>query len=301
MPRTLDDPGPAPYRPRAEPVTNAFVADRLARVATLLEAQGANPFRVRAYRNAAATVQALDRPVSGILADEGLEGLDRLPGIGRGLAASIRELVATRRLALLDRLLGEHDPIALLTSVPGIGARLARRLHAELDVDSLESLEAAVYDGRLRQLGGFGEKRIAAVRDTLATRLASRRLPAGAPPPPPPVAEVLDVDAEYRARVAEGTLHRITPRRLNPSGRPWLPVLHTDRGARHYTAIYSNTPRAHALGKTDDWVVVYSDGDAGERQATVVTETRGALRGRRIVRGREAECAAYYRTRTRAG
>lgn len=289
------------HRPGPEMVTNGFVAGRLAEVAALLERQGANPFRVHAYRHAAATVRALDRPVRDIVATEGLDGLDRLPGIGRGLAASIRELVATRRLAILDRLRGESDPIALLASVPGIGERLARRLHAELDVDSLEGLEAAVYDGRLHALRGFGEKRIAAIRDTLAARLASRRLPAGAPPPPPPVGELLDVDHEYRTAAAAGTLHLITPRRHNPAGAAWLPVLHTERGARHYTALYSNTPRAHALRKTDDWVVIYSDGEAGERQATVVTETRGVLRGRRVVRGREPECVAHYRARSRAG
>ena len=301
MAETRSDHPTHEYRPAHDGVTNDAVADRLREVATLLEEQGANPFRVQAYRRAADTVRALDRPVRDVVATEGLEGLDRLPGIGRGLAASIRELVLTRRLSLLDRLRGSSDPLALLVSVPGIGPQLAARLHAELDIDSLEALEAAVYDGRLGDLPGFGEKRIAAIRDTLATRLASRRLPAGAPPARAPVAEILDVDREYRQRAAAGTLRRIAPRRFNPDGVAWLPVLHTERGERQYTALYSNTPRAHALRKTDDWVVIYSDGEAGERQCTVVTETRGPHRGRRVIRGREAECAAHYRTRAHAG
>lgn len=72
-----------------------------------------------------------------------------------------------------------------------------------------------------------------------------------------------------------------------------VPVLHTRRGAWHFTVLYSNTARAHELGKTRDWVVIYFyDGDHQERQSTVVTETRAALAGSRVVRGREAECRA---------
>jgi len=100
------------------------------------------------------------------------------------------------------------------------------------------------------------------------------------------------VDREYRERSAAGELFRIAPRRFNPGRRAWLPVLHTERGARHYSALFSNTAHAHELGKTGDWVVIYVDGPAGERQYTVITSKRGPLRGRRIVRGREDECAA---------
>jgi hypothetical protein len=75
----------------------------------------------------------------------------------------------------------------------------------------------------------------------------------------------------------------------------WLPILHTDRGAEHFTALSPNTARAHELGHTRDWVVLFFyDGDHREGQCTVVTETRGRLRGRRVVRGREQECEAYY-------
>lgn len=106
--------------------------------------------------------------------------------------------------------------------------------------------------------------------------------------------ELLDVDREYREGAASGALSRIAPRRFNAAGDAWLPILHTQRGDRHYTALFSNTARAHELGKTADWVVVYWDGGSGERQATVITAQQGPLRGHRIVRGREAECARYY-------
>jgi hypothetical protein len=72
-------------------------------------------------------------------------------------------------------------------------------------------------------------------------------------------------------------------------------VLHTARGRRHYTALYSNTARAHDLHKTRDWVVLYYEGRGGERRYTVITSEFGPLAGRRIVRGREAECVLHYR------
>ena len=108
------------------------------------------------------------------------------------------------------------------------------------------------------------------------------------------MAELLDVDREYRADADSGKLRRIAPRRFNPEGKAWLPILHTSRGSHSYTVLYSNTALAHEVGKTDDWVVLYRDDGNGERQATVVTETRGPLAGRRVVRGREGECRSYY-------
>jgi hypothetical protein len=86
----------------------------------------------------------------------------------------------------------------------------------------------------------------------------------------------------------------ITPRRFNAARLAWLPVLHTDRGERHYTALFSNTARAHELGRTRDWVGLYADGSLEGRQWSVITSQRGRLRGRRIVRGREDECEGYY-------
>lgn len=272
---------------------NDDIAGRLDEVGQLLAEQGANPFRVRAYHHAATILRGLDRPVSDLLAAGGLAGLEQLPGIGLSLARSIRDLLHHGRLGMLDRLRGEHDAMALLTSVPGIGKALAARLHDHLGLESLEALEAAAHDGRLEGLPGLGAKRLAGIRDSLAQRLGRLRRPAPAHPQAgePPVAELLDVDAEYRRAAAAGTLRRIAPRRFNPSGQAWLPVLHTARGERHYTALFSNTARAHAAGRTQDWVVLYYEGPGGEGQCTVVTGALGALRGRRLVRGREAEGA----------
>jgi hypothetical protein len=101
----------------------------------------------------------------------------------------------------------------------------------------------------------------------------------------------LDVDREYRSAAQAGTLAKIAPRRFNPHGEAWLPVLHTQRGDWQFTALFSNTARAHELGREHDWVVIYGeDPQHGERQYTVVTATHGSLSGRRVVRGRQTEC-----------
>ena len=276
---------------------NAATAARLEELAALLECQGANPFRVEAYRRAGDLVRGLERPVGEILRAEGIMGLERLPAIGTTIARAIRDLVETGRLPMLDRLRGESDAVTLLTSVPGIGRTLAERLHHDHGIDTLEELEAAAHDGRLAAIRWFGEKRLRGVRDALATRLG--RVPRSvAMVQEPVVEELLHVDREYRTKATAGTLRTIAPRRFNPERAAWLPILHTMQGDRHYTALFSNTARAHDLGKTRDWVVIYVDGGRGERQYTVVTASRGPMKGKRVVRGREVECLSYYRDRT---
>jgi len=281
------------------PLDNARLAQRLAWIADLLEAQEANPFRTRAYRRAADTVRMLAEPVHVRLEREGLEGLTRLPGIGSSLARTIEQLVYTDHLAMLERVSGGHGSVDLFASVPGIGPGLARRIHEELGIESLAELEAAAYDGRLAGVPGLGERRLRSVRESLAGRF--RRHPrapesrahslghAG-----PTVAELLDVDREYRERAERGELTKIAPRRFNPQAEAWLPILHAQRGWRHYTVLFSNTARAHELGTTHDWVVIYRDDDT-DGQWTVVSARSGSLNGLRVVRGREAECELHYR------
>lgn len=274
---------------------NADVADKLDEVATLLEAQHANRYRVAAYRRGAETVRGMSEPIGRVAEREGVEGLEHLPGIGETLARAIVTMHRTGSFPQLERLRGEVDPEALLRSLPGIGPELAERLHRELHVDTLEDLEVAAYDGRLADVEGFGPKRLEGVRAALDRRLRRVRS-ARAPAEPPPVEELLDVDAEYRRKADAGELPTIAPRRMNPSGDAWLPVLHTSREGRSYTALFSNTPLAHRLDRTDDWVVIYLEDGASERPYTVVTERRGSLAGRRVVRGREAECREVLAT-----
>lgn len=273
---------------------NTQVARRLDEVADLLAEQGANLFRVQAYQRGAETVRRLARPVDEILAVEGVEGLRKLRGIGDRLAIAIRDIIRIGRLPMLDRLRGEADPQDLLETVPGIGPVHAARLHDELGIDSLEDLEAAAHDGRLSDVAGLGAKLVSGIIDSLATRLGRLRPPSPRASDEAPVEELLDIDREYRESAAAGHLHNIAPRRFNPDHEAWLPILHTVRKERHYTVLFSNTARAHKLGKTKDWVILYYDGGAGERQSTVITSQFGVLKGKRIVRGREEECVQHY-------
>lgn len=259
--------------------------------AALLRQQKANPFRVNAYLRAAGTLETLAADVGEILSDDGLAGVTRLPGIGTGLGAAIEEIARTGRLTRLDRLRGESSPETLFRSLPGVGPVLARGIHDTLHVDTLEALEIAAHDGSLAAVPGVGDRRVAAIRAGLAAQLGRTGRAVRRTGPRPGVDLLLGVDAEYRKRAAAGTLPRIAPKRFNPEARAWLPILHTDRDVWHFTAIYSNTARAHELGRTNDWVVVYYyDGDHEEGQCTIVTETHGPLAGSRVVRGRESEC-----------
>ncbi|HEX5606930.1 MAG TPA: helix-hairpin-helix domain-containing protein [Candidatus Binatia bacterium] len=276
---------------------NFRVARRLDEVAEILAAQGANPYRVRAYRRAADTVRYLHGSIAEILREQGEPGLRTLPGIGESLARSIATLLMTGSLPMLNRLRGETDSESLLASVPGIGKQLAGRLRRDLRIHTLEQLEAAAHDGRLKDIAGIGEKKLAGIADSLATRLGRvrpQRHSDSEKSPEPGVEEILDVDREYRQKATAGTLPKIAPRRFNPNREAWLSILHSERGSRHYTALFSNTARAHEKGKTTDWVVLYCETKDGEQQYTVITSERGPLLGKRIVRGRELECMEYY-------
>lgn len=275
--------------------TNEDIAELLDQVAGLLEAQQANRFRVGAYEKAAETLRGLDARAADILETAGVAGLATLPAIGDSLARVIAEVIETGRLGLLERLRGQAAPEALFATVPGIGPRLAARIHEELGIETLEELETAAHDGRLASVRGFGARRLLAVSESLSGRLGKRaRRATRVGTDLAPVSELLDVDREYRHKSSAGELRRIAPRRFNPDAKAWLPILHTSRGDHSYTALYSNSALAHELDKTGDWVVLYRDDGTGERQATVVTETRGPLLGQRVVRGREVECLAHY-------
>jgi DNA polymerase (family 10) len=151
-----------------------------------------------------------------------------------------------------QRLKGAADPQELFCSVPGIGPSLAHANQATLHIDSLEDLETAAHDGRLRQGPGFGARRATMVRSALAELLARIR-----PPPPrvgdePEIALLLDVDREYATRrpaVRCGRSRRSGSIRVARRGcRSCIP------SAGHgFTALCSNTALAHRLGRTGDW------------------------------------------------
>lgn len=277
---------------------NKDVGKKLREIAVLLEAQHANPFRSRAYLNAANTLDNLKPDVRDLLQDEGLKGLIELPGIGAGIARSIYEYIAIGRMTRLESLQGGSDPVHLFQAIPTIGRVYADRLHDRLHVNSLEALENAVRSGQLDKVEGLGLKRKQAIEAWLSKHLGERNQPLARAHPShrqADIALVLKVDAQYRSKADAGKLPLITPRRFNPENKAWLPILHSTHKHWHFTALYSNTERAHKLNRTHDWVVIYFyDDHHQESQNTVVTETHGQLLGKRVVRGREAECFDYY-------
>ncbi|MAE63984.1 MAG: hypothetical protein CMJ18_06890 [Phycisphaeraceae bacterium] len=278
------------------PVDNTRIARMLDEVADRMEALGAGFFRVRAYRRGARTIRALDRPVACVLDRLGPAGLRDLPGIGRSLARHVAEIVRTGRLRLLDQLRLGKMPEDELARARAIGPRLAARIRDRLHIDTLGELDAAARDGRLERVPGIGRRRMGAVRTSIAD-IRNRAGPAasGHPSVPlpasrePGVVTLLDIDREYRDKAGSGRLPRIAPRRFNPLRAAWLPILHTSRDGRRYTALHSNTARAHELGMSRDWVVIRCE-EPGGGSWTIITAQLGPPRGHRIVRGREREC-----------
>lgn len=157
---------------------NRRIAGHLREAAQLLAEQGASAYRVNAYRHAAESIERLPHGVRGIYEREGVKGLDAIPRVGLGIAAEIAELVATHRWSLLERLRAAAPPERVLRGVTGVGPGLAARIHDTLNVDTLEQLEIAAWDGRLGQLKGVGERRAAGIRDSVADMLWHRRAPA---------------------------------------------------------------------------------------------------------------------------
>ena len=281
---------------------NREIAKLLREIADLLQKQKANPFRVNAYRRAANTVESLDEPVRDIVQRKGMSGLTALHGIGEGIARSIYEYVAMGRMSRLEALRGEHDPLSLFQQIPGIGPVLAGEICDQLHLNTLEALELAAHNGRLEKLPGMGKGRVESIKAWLASVLGKRRRRPLATTliEEPTVATLLEIDHSYRKQVEADKLPKIAPKRFNPSGEAWLPILHATRGEWHFTALYSNTQRAHELDRCRDWVVIYFyDEHHHEGQNTVVTETRGDLLGLRVVRGREYDCRDYYSSRLR--
>src|SRR5271157_1440696 len=139
----------------AMPVVNAEIASQLDKIADLLEIEGANPFRVRAYRRAARIVGELPRNVADMLADG--EDLDALPGIGKDLADKIATIARGAHLPLLDDLSREMPPgITALLALPGLGPKRVHLLHETLGIDTIDRLAAAAKAGKLRDVPGIG-------------------------------------------------------------------------------------------------------------------------------------------------
>lgn len=155
-------------------VANAEIARMLDDLAELLEIAGENPFRVRAYRNAARTVEGHAKPMAGLVA-EGAD-LSKLPGIGEAIAGKIEVIVRTGALPQLEEMRRRVPPIlAALTHVRGLGPKRVKALHDALRIDSVDDLRRALRQGRVRDLPGFGEQTARLVEQGLETFEAAER------------------------------------------------------------------------------------------------------------------------------
>jgi len=156
------------------PIHNADIAAVFEEIADLLEIENANPFRVRAYRNAARQLQGMGVPAADMLAKG--EDLTELPGIGDDLAAKIKEMVETGKCRFLEKLRKKTPPtITELLKMPGLGPKRVRALYHELDVQTLQQLARAARDGRIRALPGFGEKTERAIIEAIEAHAAESR------------------------------------------------------------------------------------------------------------------------------
>lgn len=151
------------------PLRNSEIADRFDDIATMLELSDANPFRVRAYRNASRLLRRYGREASDMIAEG--ESLTKLPGIGEDLAGKIRDLAETGTTQLLESLTVATPAIARdLMRIPGLGPKRIAKLIKELHIQTIEQFHRAALDGRIRTVPGFGAKLEQYLLDTLKTR-----------------------------------------------------------------------------------------------------------------------------------
>jgi DNA polymerase (family X) len=149
--------------------TNAEIARVFTDIADLLEIQAENPFRIRAYRNAAQTIEGLGDDVSAMVA-KGTD-LTELPGIGKDLAAKIRDVAQTGTCDALETLRRQLPPtLTLLLKIPGLGPKRVQTLYRQLDISTPEHLHSAAREGRIRELQGFGEKMEQSILEALDRR-----------------------------------------------------------------------------------------------------------------------------------
>ena len=156
------------------PIHNADIADIFDEIADYLDIEGDNPFRVRAYRNAAHTVRGMGPELKDLVARG--EDLTRLSGIGKELAAKIAEYVTTGAVKALEKLQDKIPPeVRQILKLPGLGPKRVRILYHDLNIESLAQLQQAAGDGRIRSLPGFGRKMEAQILKAIEARAESQK------------------------------------------------------------------------------------------------------------------------------
>jgi DNA polymerase (family 10) len=184
------------------------VAEVLVGIATLLELKGENPFKSRAYENAARAIEALSEPLEKMVAEE---RLGDIKGVGEGIQKKITELVTTGKLAYYEELKAATPPgLVAMLDIPGLGPKKIKVLHDELEIETVEQLEQACQGGKIAGLKGFGEKTQTNILEGIARRraYASRHLISEALPRAEPLLEALRSHPDVIRCSAAGSLRR---------------------------------------------------------------------------------------------
>ncbi|MCB0686562.1 MAG: hypothetical protein KDC53_08555 [Saprospiraceae bacterium] len=281
---------------------NEGIFQLLNQIADLLELQEASTFRITAYRKAAKEIAGMGDDLKSLALKKNIKKLEALPSIGHSIGNIIIDYYTNGHSQYLNRLRGDVSFEHIIEKIPGLGPTLAKRITRQLNIDTLEELEQAAYDGRLAQVPGFGGARLHLVRMGIEEMLNRKKQTKSwqssfefeSRLESPGIQVLLEIDQKYRNLANQGKLKNIAPKRFNPKNEAWLPIYHTEKNDWHFTALYSNTIRAHQLNKQYDWVIVFYQKDQVEGQVTVVTETKGPLKGKRVVRGWEEDSEKYY-------
>lgn len=239
---------------------NGAIARCFDEIADLLEGRCSTDFRITTYRRGSTALRELLCPVDHIFDDSGPEGLEGIHGLSKSLALSIEKFLQTGLMPTLELLRGNGLSPQFMRSADN--PRRRRVIHA---------------------------------RQTVSIQRATALPESSRDHNEPSIEQLLSIDAEYRTKADNDELVRIAPRQFNPTGEEWLPILHARRNKWHYTAAFSNTAHAHQEGMTHDWVIIHRDAAEHSGHWTVITSKFGKLKRRRIVRGREDECFAFYR------
>jgi DNA polymerase (family 10) len=152
-------------------MTNDEIARRFSRLATLMELRGDDPFRLRSYRNAAEVIEVWPTSVKNIAAQEGVAGLQTIPGVGKAIAGKIIELLDRGTFDAWERLIAETPATLLdLLELPGIGPKTAMTLYQKFKVSSIAELKEFVAGGGLDLVDGVGPKTAERIKEALETR-----------------------------------------------------------------------------------------------------------------------------------
>lgn len=150
---------------------NPAIARRFYRLAALMDIRGDDPFRLRSYRNAAEAIETWPTPMQKIAAENGIAGLQSIPGVGKAIAGKILELLDRGTFDAWERIIKETPEGVLdLLDIPGIGPKTAAMLHQKYKVSSLEALREFVQNGGLELVDGIGPKTAERIKESLSKR-----------------------------------------------------------------------------------------------------------------------------------